>query len=149
MTLRWLLAAVHLVALGVGAGAIRNRARAFSSGLDGPALKRLFEADTLWGIAALLWVSTGLWRLFGETEKTVAYYMGSGAFWLKMAFFVAILALEVWPMMTLMRWRAQVRRGEPLDTSRAPLFARISRIQLILVIAMVFAAAAMARGLGY
>ena len=149
MILRWLLAALHLVALAVGAGAILNRARAFSSPLDGPALKRLFAADTLWGVAALLWVSTGLWRLFGETEKTVNFYTGSRAFWLKMAFFVAILALEVWPMLTLLRWRTQVRRGEPLDTSRAMLFARISHVQLVLVIAMVFAATAMARGLGY
>ena len=132
MILRWLLAAVHLVALGIGAGAIRSRARAFSAPLDRPALKRLFAADTLWGVAALLWVSTGLWRLFGETEKTVPFYLANRAFWLKMAFFAGILALEVWPMLALMRWRAQLRRGEAPDTSSAPLFARISSLQQVL-----------------
>jgi putative membrane protein len=149
MILRWLLAAVHLVALGVGAGAIMNRSRAFASPLDGPSLKRLFQADTLWGVAALLWVSTGLWRLFGGTEKPPGYYMSSDAFWVKMGCFAAILVLEAWPMMTLIRWRAQLRRGEAPDTSRALLFSRISRLQLLLVIAMVFAATAMARGVGY
>ncbi|MEJ7812868.1 MAG: hypothetical protein WKG32_20810 [Gemmatimonadaceae bacterium] len=32
-------------------------------------LQRAFRADMLWGIAAALWMSTGLWRLFGQTEQ--------------------------------------------------------------------------------
>jgi putative membrane protein len=51
-------------------------------------------------------------------------------------------------MMTLMRWRTQTRRAESVDTSRAPALARISRIQFVLLIALLFAASAMARGMG-
>jgi hypothetical protein len=36
--------------------------------------------------------------------------------------------------------------GQPLDTRVAPVVARISEVQALLVIAMVFAATAMARG---
>jgi len=148
MLLRWVLAALHLVALGLGAGSIANRARTLSAPLDAGGFKRLFMADTIWGVAALLWISTGLWRLLGQTEKSTAYYLGNGVFWTKMGFLLAIMVLEIWPMMTLIRWRMQVARGEPVDTSRAPALARISRVQLLLVIAMVFAATAMARGMG-
>jgi putative membrane protein len=146
--LRWLLAGAHLAALAIGAAAVIARARSFSSRLDAVELKRLFVVDGLWGLAFLLWLITGLWRLLAATEKPTSYYMASDVFWLKMSLLVVILLLEVWPIMTLTRWRAQVRRAEAVDTTRAPVLARISRIQFVLLIALVFAATAMARGLG-
>ena len=97
----------------------------------------------------MLWIVTGLWRAFAGTEKPAFYYWTSDAFWLKMALMAAILALEVAPMMALIRWRIQSRRGEPIESSRARLFARVSQIQLWLVVAMVFVATAMARVMGY
>jgi putative membrane protein len=148
MLLRWLFAALHLTALGIGLGAVWARARALRVPLDGPALRRVFYADTLWGLAALLWISTGLVRLFSTMEKGTAYYLGNHMFWAKMGFLGLILALEVLPMMTLIRWRAGLAKGEPLDTSRAPALATISLVQALLVVAMVFAATAMARGIG-
>ncbi|MGH7464604.1 MAG: DUF2214 family protein, partial [Longimicrobiales bacterium] len=59
-----------------------------------------------------------------------------------------ILVLEVWPMITLVQWRIRTARGELVDTSRAGAFSRISIIQALLVVGMVFAATAMARGYG-
>src|SRR5687768_2891858 len=105
-----------------------------------------------WGIAFGLWLLTGLWRLFGETEKSVGYYMTSHAFFAKMGFLVVILALEIWPMITLIRWRGALRRGEPAesvaDVSAARRLAIISHVQATLVVLIVFAAVAMARGYG-
>jgi putative membrane protein len=148
LLLRWLLAAVHLLALVLGTLAVANRARAFSSTLDAPGLKRLFAADAKWGLAAILWISTGLWRLFASTEMPTAFYLENQAFWVKMGLFVLILLLELVPMIALVRWRIALRRGESLDTSRAGFYAGISRVQLVLVVLMVFAATAMARGIG-
>ena len=55
MTLRWLLAAAHLLALGIGLGAVWARARAVGSrGLDLGGIKRALIADAWWGVAALL-----------------------------------------------------------------------------------------------
>jgi len=51
-------------------------------------------------------------------------------------------------MITFIRWRRQVARGERPDTSLAARFARISFLQAILVVAMVLAATALARGYG-
>jgi putative membrane protein len=51
-------------------------------------------------------------------------------------------------MIAFIQWRRQIARGESPDTNAAPLFARISFAQAGLVILMVFAAAAMARGIG-
>lgn len=148
MLLRWLLAVVHLLALLVGGIAIFSRARAFASPLDTGGLRRLFAADSWWGLSAVLWISTGLWRLLAGTEMPAEYYVANRLFWVKMGLLGGILLLELAPMMGLMRWRVAVRRGESVDTSRAALFARISAAQLALVVLMVLAATAMARGLG-
>jgi putative membrane protein len=52
-------------------------------------------------------------------------------------------------MVTLIRWRILQARGQPFDTRSAQVLARISEVEAVLVVAMVFAAAAMARGLGF
>ena len=148
MTTRWLLAALHLLGLGVGLGAVWARGRAFQAQLDVPGLRRVFYADTWWGIAALVWIGTGLVRAFGGFEKGSFYYLHNYAFWAKMGLLAAILFLEVGPMIALIRWRGAVARGSTPDTRAASRFARISFVQAWLVVLMVLAATAMARGYG-
>lgn len=146
--LRLLLAGLHLLGLGVGLGAVWARGRALKSHLDGAGLRSVFLADNLWGLAAALWLGTGLWRLLAGVEKDTGYYFHNHVFLGKMAFFAIILALEVWPMITLIRWRRRVAQGEQPDTGAAPLLARISYAQAVIVIVTVFFAAAAARGYG-
>jgi putative membrane protein len=149
MTLRWLLAAVHLLALGIGLGAVWARARSLGGReLDLGAVRRVLTADAWWGVAALLWVATGLVRLLAGTEKPTGYYLHNHAFWAKMALFIAILLLEIRPIVTFGRWRAAVRRGELPSLVPAAALARVSYIQAVLAVLMVLAATAMARGLG-
>lgn len=148
MTLRWLIAAVHLIALVIGSAGIGMRACALRRvQADPTTLRAVFTGDSLWGLAALLWISTGLWRAFGGLEKGSASYLGSTAFWIKMALLLAILILEVRPMVTLIRWRMASSRRLAIDLSPSQALARVSMIQLVLVVCMVLAASAMARGL--
>ena len=149
MTLRWLLASLHLLGLGLGLGAVWARGRALDGDLDRGGLKRVFVADTWWGVAAALWIVTGLTRAFGGFEKGSAYYLHNRAFLIKMALFLLILVLEIRPMVTLIRWRARVSRGEvPTSLRAARAMARISYGEAVLVALMVLAATAMARGHG-
>ena len=148
MIIRWMFAAIHLLALGIGLGAVWARSRALRQSLDAAGLQRVFTADAWWGIAALLWLSTGLVRLLGALEKTTSWYFHNHVFLLKMALFLVIVVLELAPMRTFIRWRAAVRRGELPDTTRAMSLSRVSALQAALVMAMVFAATAVARGLG-
>jgi putative membrane protein len=148
LTLRWLLASLHLLGLGVGLGAVIARGLALRSRLDRQGVQWVFLADTAWGAAALLWIVTGLWRALGGVEKPTAYYFHNHAFLTKMGLFTTLLALELWPMLTLIAWRRNVARGEMPDTSAAPRLARISFLQGVLVVLMVFLATAMARGYG-
>jgi putative membrane protein len=149
MILRWLVATVHLLALPLGLGAIWGRARALAHATGTKDLPRIFVVDNLWGAAAVLWIATGLWRAFGGLEKGTAYYLHDHAFYVKMGLLIVILLLEIWPMTTLIRWRIHARRGPLVDIHVAPLLARVSYAQFGLVILMVLAATAVARGYFY
>jgi putative membrane protein len=143
------LSALHVLALGVGLGAIFIRGRALRSVAagDGAAVQSVLRADGFWGVAAVLWLATGLARLFGGLEKGLDFYLYNGFFWTKMALFVSILALEIAPMATFVRWRIALSDGRPIDTARVGLLTRINDVEAGLVTLIPFVAAAMARGL--
>lgn len=146
--MRWLLASTHLLALGIGLGSVWVRAQALRGTLDAEGLRRVFRADAWWGIAAVLWLATGAFRLLGGFEKGVAYYFQNHYFLAKMALFAAVFVLEVRPMGALIRWRAELARGRTPDTRSAGTLATLSTIEAILVVLIVLLATAMARGYG-
>ena len=92
--IRWLVASIHLMGLGLGLGAIWSRSRALNGLPDPRNLQRALYADALWGIAALVWITTGLARAFGGLEKGSAYYLSNDVFLLKMALLGVVLLLE-------------------------------------------------------
>lgn len=150
--LRIWLAAFHLLALGLGLGAVIARGSALREPVSESALRRAFRWDAIWGIAALLWIVTGVWRLLAGSEKPTGYYMANHLFFAKMGFFALILVLEIWPMLTLIQWRRALARGTPVDsvvnTGTGRRLAIISHVEALLVVAMVALAVAMARGFG-
>ena len=143
-----LISALHVLALALGLPSVFLRGRALAHSLDEAGLRRLFAADSVWGVAALLWLATGLLRAFGGLENGSQFYLVSSFFWLKMALFAAILLLEIRPMVTFIRWRIQRGRDTVPDTSQAHTLFVINQIQLGLVVVMVFVASFMARGFG-
>ena len=92
-----------------------------------------------------LLLATGLWRLLSGSEKATAYYVANHIFLAKMGLFLTIVALEIWPMVTLIRWRARTSLPNARDARRIEI---VSYVQCALVVAMVLAAVSMARGYG-
>jgi putative membrane protein len=149
MNLSYLLATLHVLTFGIGFYAIWSRTNALKKLKDVSGLNEVFKADNLWGLAALLWIATGLWRAFGGLAKGTDYYLHSSTFIAKMAVFLLVFIIEIKPMVTLIRWRIRKRKNETIDFSSARLLSRLSQIELGLVIIIVFLATAMARGIGY
>ena len=147
--LRLLLAWSHLLALAIGVGGVWSRARALRSYVrdadDTRALRRAYAGDAWWGVAAALWLTTGVWRLFGHTEKSTSYYVGNQVFRLKITLFVCVVLLELWPMLTLIKWRGRKAEPNARDAHRMEI---ISYVECAIVIAIVLAAVSMARGFG-
>jgi putative membrane protein len=142
------VSSLHLLALAIGLPAVFLRGRALRGPLDDAGFRRLFAADNLWGVAAALWLVTGLLRAFAGLEKGSAFYLGSALFWTKMALFVSVTALEIHPMLAMIRWRRDRGAGRTPDTSSARKLYLISHIEMALVVVIVFVAGFMARGFG-
>jgi putative membrane protein len=152
-----LIGAAHLLGFGLGLGSVFARGRALrhhvAARLAGDRasadanLGRALFADNFWGLAALLWLGTGLPRAFLGLGKGTAFYLHNGAFLAKMGVFAVVFLLELWPMVTLIRWRIQQQRGQTLDTSAAGAIATISGVQTVLVVVLLVLAVGMARGL--
>jgi putative membrane protein len=143
------VSSLHLLALAIGLPAVFVRGRALKGPLDAEGLRRLLAADNVWGLAAVLWIVTGLLRAFGGLEKGTEFYLRSPLFWTKMALFLVVVVLEIRPMVTFIRWRTQLGRGQTVDTSPARALYTLTHIQLAIVVVMVFVASLMARGVGF
>jgi putative membrane protein len=146
LALAAVVSSLHVLALALGLPAVILRGRALRGPLDDAGLRRLFGADAVWGIAALLWLVTGLLRAFAGLEKGTAFYLGSPLFWTKMALFLSVVVLEIHPMVTLIRWRAALRDGRRPDTTAARKLYILNHVEMALVVVIVFVASFMARG---
>ncbi len=150
--MRILLASLHLLALSLGMMATVLRGSALRETPTVQSLRRAFRMDLIWGIAAALWIVTGLWRVFGHVEKPAGYYLANHLFLAKMVLFLLIFALEIGPMLTLIRWRKGLRAGvEPASLVTPAAARRIAitgHVQATLALLMIFLAVAMARGYG-
>jgi uncharacterized membrane protein len=140
-----LLSAIHVLTLALGLGAVFVRGRALAGPLDEAGWQRLLAADNLWGIAAGLWIVSGFGRVFFGGKET-AFYWHNGFFWMKLALFGLVFALEVMPMTTFIRVRAARKRGAALPRFSVDAYRRINSAEMHLVVVIVFVAAFMARG---
>jgi len=143
-----IVSALHLLAMALGVASVHQRGRALRGPLDAVGLRRLFAADNAWGLAFLLLVATGLLRAFGGLEKGATFYLRSHLFWTKMTLLVIVLLLEIWPMVTFIRWRIGRRYGRGPDTARARALYLVNHVELALTVLIVFVASFMARGFG-
>ncbi len=64
-----LVSALHVLALALGLPSVYFRGRALRGRLDADGLRQLFLADNIWGLAAALWLVTGLLRAFGGLRR--------------------------------------------------------------------------------
>ncbi len=149
MLIKWVLAAVHVLAFGFALAAVLARGRALRRlrSDDPRSFRDVFVVDNIWGVSAGILLITGAFRAFGGLEKGSYYYLHQPLFHLKMTAFVAILALEVVPMFALIKWRIAFKKQQSFDTSLSRRFARISHMEAALMVIIVIAATGMARGI--
>ncbi len=140
-----LLSALHILAFGLGVAGVVIRGQALGGVLDAAGWKRLLAADTAWGVAAGLWIATGLARVFWG-GKDPDFYWSNGFFWVKLALFGVVFVLEMAPMMAFIRVRRALASGAAPPVIPVERFRRVNTFETVLVVMIPFAAALMARG---
>jgi len=106
--------------------------------------------DRWYGIFAGMVLVVGFMRVF-YFEKGSAYYFNNPFFHAKMALFIAVGVLSIYPTVRFIKWRSQMADGKApiLPATEYRAIRAVLRLELLLLLAMVLCAALMARGFGY
>jgi putative membrane protein len=148
------LASIHYLALAIGFWGLSERTVAAKKLSKDPSLQNqllpiIFRSDNLWGIASLLWIISGLMRAFGNYEKASEFYVTNGFFHAKISIFVVVFAVELMPMIRLIRARLELRQNPdsiPLSPQMLRGIFRSGMVEIHLLVVMVIFATLMARG---
>lgn len=112
--------------------------------------KKILRFDAIYGISA------GLVLLFGALrvmffEKGPAYYLNSGPFHAKMALFVLVGLISIYPTMVFLKWRQPLNQGmvPHIDDVLKRRLRILIHVELTLLALMILSAALMAKGIGY
>jgi putative membrane protein len=105
--------------------------------------------DLIYGISAILVLTTGLlrWFLYGKGSD---YYLSNPLFHTKLTLFVILAVLSIFPTIKFMKWRKQVNSGlEPhMNNGIVKRLLMFIRIELLILVLIPLLAVMLARGMG-
>jgi putative membrane protein len=112
--------------------------------------RSLLRMDAIYGVSALIVIIVGILRVH-YFEKGTSYYLHSTPFIVKMALFLAVGLLSIYPTKTFMSWRPHLRAQQipVLDAATRRKVRIFIHLELTLLFGMMLCAALMARGIGY
>lgn len=149
MILTSLTATLHHIAAFTVAATLVYEFIAYRQGLTIPEARRIQRADLWYGVSAGVVLAAGLLRVF-FFEKGPAFYAQNTMFWIKMGLFVIIGLLSIYPTIRFLKWNDALKADQAPEIPDAE-YKRIRLIlngELILLALILFAAPAMARGIG-
>lgn len=111
--------------------------------------RSLFRIDIAFGVTAAVVLATGITRVvwFG---KGLGYYLSNSAFHAKIALFLLVSLLSIYPTLTFLNWRNALKAGQVPQVSpqTGQWVTWVIRLELMLLLLIPLAAALMARGFG-
>ena len=121
----------------------------FKQSIDQKTARRILVFDSLYGIAALLLLTTGLLKFF-LYGKGSGYYIHNYLMWIKLALFSIVGILSIYPTVYFLKWRKILKRGEEVAISEEA-YKKISlliHLELAIAILIPLLATLLARGFG-
>lgn len=143
------LSAAHFLALLVMVGAIAAEGFVMRLAPSASVLRLLARIDIFYGASAGVLLAAGAGRVFFGL-KDASFYLHSHAFWGKIAVFLIIGLISIWPTVKFLNWGTALRK----DGSFLPPEAEWKTVRRIvtseshLLVLVVIFAVLMARGIG-
>jgi len=145
MSLELLLRYFHFVSIFTIVGALVSEHLFLKSSLSRKEIIRLAKIDGMYGFAVLTLLGAGLTLWFGGFGKPTEFYSENPVFHLKLALFVAIGLLSIYPTVFFIK----NRKGKPDDIVVVPkVIFWLIRLELILLFLIPILAGMMAKGIG-
>ena len=111
--------------------------------------RRIQTSDRWFGAFAVVVLVVGFLRVY-HFEKGKAFYASNPFFQAKLALFLGVGLLSIYPTIRFLKWRAQTKQGlaPVLATKEYKSIVMVLRIELLLLLATALCASLMARGVG-
>ncbi len=111
--------------------------------------RRIQAADRWFGFLAMMVLVVGFLRVY-YFEKGAAFYSSNPFFRAKLALFIGVGLLSIYPTIRFIKWRAQTSEGTApvVGESEYRRIIMMLRLELVLLLAMALCASLMARGVG-
>jgi putative membrane protein len=150
MTATITLAFLHHATAFIVVGALMVELVLLRNELTVASARSVLRMDMAYGIAATLLLVAGLLRVF-YTEKGAAYYFASGTFIAKLALFIIVALLSLYPTLKFMGWRKALReqRVPSFEAGTRRTVRIIVHAELTLILVIILLAPMMARGIGF
>lgn len=150
MTATVTLAFLHHAAAFVLVAALMAELVVLKNELTVASARSVLRMDMVYGISAAILLAAGLVRVF-YTEKGAAYYFASGSFLLKLALFIVVGLLSIYPTLEFLGWRKALRAGRApeLDAPTRRRVRLLIHVELTLILVIVLMAIMTARGIWY
>jgi len=111
--------------------------------------RRIQLSDRWFGILAVVVLAVGFLRVY-HFEKGKAFYGTNPFFQAKLALFLVVGLLSIYPTVRFLKWRAQTKQGlaPVLAAHEYKAIMTLLRIEVVLLLATAGCASLMARGVG-
>ena len=149
MTLEAILAYVHFLAILTMVVFISSEAALCRvEWLNKAVVERLARVDMIYGMAAILVLATGIARTIWGVKGS-AWYWTNPLLHVKLTLFIIVGVISIFPTITYIRWRRQLREGGTLPAEAEVRKTRkLVMIQAHLLVVIPLFAVFLARGFG-
>ncbi len=112
--------------------------------------RKIQRLDAVYGLSAGLILVLGFLRVM-YFEKGPAYYSHSGPFIAKMALFLLVGLISIYPTVVFLKWGKSLKQGivPELSQPQRKKLRGIIHLELTLLVLVILNAALMAKGIGY
>ena len=150
MTLQAILAYIHYLSIITLIVTLVVELVVFEKVLSIKEMKKLQRADSLYGLAAIMVLTTGTLRIMWYGNGWL-YYLNNYFFITKLSLFLLVGLLSIYPTMAFLKWRKLPDDLESFsyDDSTYKKLLGFIRLEVILVFLIPLFAAMMARGIGF
>lgn len=112
--------------------------------------RKILRYDVVYGVSAGLILVVGALRVM-YFEKGASYYLNSAPFIGKMALFILVGLISIYPTIVFLKWRASLKQGIAPDLSESAkrTLRIVIHVELTLLALMILNAVLMAKGIAY
>lgn len=149
MTTAAVMAFLHHVAAFTLVGALMAELALFGAALDVRQARRVQRVDAAYGMSAGVLLVVGLLRVL-YFEKETSYYFHNVFFLAKMALFLLVALLSLYPTLLFLSWNKQLQAGglPRLEEAQVRRVRTVMLVELAGVVGILLCASLMAREIG-